>query len=102
MKIRKGDKVKVIAGKDKGRTGKVERVYNKKMKVLIPSINIYKKHVKKNDQLPKGGVVDLPRPIGVEKVMIICPKCKQPSRIKMKVIKNKKVRICAKCSNPLK
>ncbi|MFQ5452072.1 MAG: 50S ribosomal protein L24, partial [Candidatus Paceibacterota bacterium] len=67
MKIRKGDKVRVMAGKDKGRTVKVERVYKKQKKVLLPEINIYKKHVKKSDKLPQGGVVELPRPLEVSK-----------------------------------
>lgn len=97
MKIKKGDKVKVIAGKDKGRDGKVEKVYKKQNKVLLPGINIYKKHIKKNEKMPKGGVVELPRPIDISKIMLICPTCNKPSRIGYKIEKNKKIRICKKC-----
>ena len=97
MKIKKGDKVKVIAGKDKGRDGKVEKVYKKQNKVLLPGINIYKKHIKKNEKMPKGGVVELPRPINISKVMLICPTCNKPSRTGYKIEKNKKIRICKKC-----
>src|SRR5689334_21840865 len=94
MKLKKGDKVKVIAGKDKGRDGVVDRVYGKSNKVLINGINVYKRHVKKNDQLPQGGVVDLPRPIDVAKVMFICPKCGKESKLGYVVEKGKKSRIC--------
>lgn len=97
MKIKKGDKVRVIAGKDKGRDGKVEKVYRKQNKVSLPGINIYKKHIKKNEKMPKGGVVELPRPIDISKIMLICPTCSKPSRVGYKIEKNKKIRICKKC-----
>lgn len=97
MKIKKGDKVKVIAGKDKGRDGKVEKVFKKQGKVVLPGINIYKKHIKKNEKMPKGGVVELPRPIDISKIMFICPTCSKTSRIGYKFEKNKKIRICKKC-----
>ncbi len=75
MKIKKGDKVKVITGKDAGREAIVEKVYRKNNKVLLPKINIYKKHIKKNEKMPQGGVVEVPRPMDVAKVMLICSKC---------------------------
>lgn len=98
MKIRKGDKVKIIAGKDKGREGKVERVYLKQNKILIEGINLYKKHIKKSDKVPQGGVVEIPRPLFMAKVMLICPKCKKTTRVGYKVEKGKKFRICKKCN----
>ena len=99
MKILKGDNIKVIYGKDKGRKGKIERVYKKQNKVLIEGINIYKKHVKKSEQTPQGGVVDIPRPINISKVMLICPKCSKPTRVSIKREKNKKKRVCKKCKS---
>ncbi len=99
MKIKKGDKVKVIYGKDRGREGKVERVYKNSRRVLIPGINIYKKHVKKSDQFPQGGVVELPRPLDVSKVMFVCPKCKSPARLGYDFKGDRKVRICKKCGS---
>jgi large subunit ribosomal protein L24 len=99
MKIKKGDTVIVIAGKDKGRQGKVERVYRKENKVLIPEINLYKRHIKKNEKMPQGGVVSLPRPIPTAKVMLICPLCKKPTRVGYRIEKNKKFRICKKCDS---
>jgi large subunit ribosomal protein L24 len=101
MKIRKGDKVKVIAGKDKGRDGVVDRVYTKTDQVLISNINMYKKHVKKNDQMPQGGVVDLPRPLDAAKVMLLCPKCNNMTRVGYEVVKGKKQRVCKKCSSKI-
>jgi large subunit ribosomal protein L24 len=99
MKINKGDKVKIITGKDKGRQGVVEKVYKKQNKVTIPGINIYKKHIKKNEKMPQGGVVELPRPISLSKVQIICPKCGKITRIGYEVKKGKKNRICKKCKS---
>lgn len=99
MKIRKGDKVKIIAGKDKNRQGKVEKVYRKQNKVLILGINIYKKHIKKSEKFPQGGVVEIPRPIDVSKVMLICPHCGKTTRVEFVVEKNKKKRRCKKCQS---
>lgn len=101
MKIRKGDKIKIIAGKDKGREGKVEKVYLKSNRVLIPNINIYKRHVKKNEKMPQGGIVDVPRPVDVSKVMLICLKCGKITRVGYKMEKNKKVRVCKKCDSKI-
>ncbi len=101
MKIKKGDKIKVVAGKDNGREGTVEKVYEKKNAVLVPGINLYKKHVRKNDQLPQGGVVEIPRALDIAKVMLICPKCKKATRVGYQVEKGVKTRICKKCKSAL-
>lgn len=101
MKIKKGDQVKIISGKDKGREGQVERVYAKSGKLVVPGVNIYKKHIKKNEKLPQGGVVDLPRPLLMNKVMLVCPKCKKMTRVGYIIEKNKKVRICKKCQSKI-
>ncbi len=99
MKIKKGDKVRVIYGKDEGREGVVEKVYRKSGKVLIPGINIYKKHIKKNEKMPQGGVVEVPRALHVAKVMLICPRCKKLTRVGFELTKTKKFRICKECKN---
>jgi len=99
MKIKKGDKIKVIYGKDKGREGVAERVYPKGNKLLIQGINIYKKHIKKNEKIPQGGIVEVPRPLSAAKLMLICPKCGKTTRVGYAVEKGKKFRICKKCSN---
>ncbi len=99
MKLRKGDKIKIIAGKDNGREGSIEKVYVKQGKILVPNINIYKKHVKKNEQMPQGGVVEIPRSLDVAKVMLICPKCHKMTRVGYEIKGKMKNRVCKKCKS---
>ncbi len=99
MKIRKGDKIIVISGKDAGRQGTVDRTYPKQQKILVTGINIAKKHIKKSEQTPQGGVADVPRSIQVSNVLLVCPKCKKHSTVGYKVEKGKKTRICNKCKS---
>lgn len=101
MKLKKGDKVKVIAGKDKGREGTIERVYVKTETVIIPGVNLYKKHVKKNEQMPQGGVVELPRQLNASKIMLVCPKCGKTTRVGYELKGDKKNRICKKCKSQI-
>ena len=102
MKFKKGDTVKITIGKDKGREGKIEKIIPKKAKVVIPGINIYKKHVKANLTADgKGGIFELARPIDVAKIAIICPNCKKVTRIGFKIEKDVKIRVCRKCGKGL-
>lgn len=101
MKIKKGDKIRVITGKDKGREGVIERVYRKSKKVLVQGINLFKRHLKKSEQAPQGGIVNIPRPILISKVMLVCPKCGKTTRVGFKLEKNKKFRICKKCQSKI-
>ncbi len=101
MKFKKGDKIKIISGKDKGKEGKIEKVYKKSNKILIPGINLYKRHIKKNEKLPQGGIIDIPRPFEASKAMLICSKCNKITRIGYKLEKEKKVRICKKCQSKI-
>jgi len=101
MKIKKGDKVKIIYGKDKNREGVIEKVYRKSEKVLIANINVSKKHVKKNEKMPQGGIVEVPRPLNISKVKLICPKCGKATKIGYKIEKNKKFRVCRKCDSKI-
>lgn len=101
MKIKKGDKIKVMAGKDQGRDGIVERVYSKKDSVLVTGVNLFKKHIKKNEKMPQGGVVEVPRPLNVSNIMIICPSCKKTTRIGYQIKNGKKIRVCKKCESKI-
>ena len=102
LKFKLGDSVKITMGKDKGREGKIEKVFPKKAKVLIPGVNIYKKHVKANLTVDgKGGVFELPRPMDVAKIAIICPSCKKQTRAGFEVKNGKKVRVCKKCGKEM-
>jgi large subunit ribosomal protein L24 len=101
MKIKKGDKVKILIGKDKGRAGEVVLSFPKKRTVLISGLNLFKKHIKSTPQT-KGGIVEKERPLGVSKVMLICPSCKKTIRVKYQIDKSgSKYRICPKCKSLL-
>ncbi len=100
LKFKVGDTVKITTGKDKGRTGKIERILPKKKLALIPGINIYKKHVKGNPG-QKGGIFDIPRPLPFSKFTIVCPSCKKETRIGLKKVGEEKVRVCKKCKKEL-
>ena len=91
----------VIAGRDKDQEGVVDRVYTGSNKVVAPGVNLYKKHVKKSEKMPQGGVVEVPRPIDVSKVMLRCPKCTKLTRVGYEVVKGKKSRICKQCKSKL-
>ena len=97
MKLKKGDKVVVIAGKDKGKKGKIERVFPKESKILIPGINVFKRHLKRKDEKHPGGIVEISKPLPVGKVALICPKCGQKTRVGYKIVANEKLRVCKKC-----
>jgi len=101
MKLQKGDQVKIVTGKDKGKEGKVERVFTKENKVLIPDVNQYKKHIKAKTQNQKSEIITITKPLPVSSVALICPKCKKQTRVGYIVDKDKKVRICRKCSAKL-
>lgn len=100
IKFKTNDQVKVTAGKDKGRTGKIEKIYPKEGLVLLPEINMYKKHVKGMGEV-KGGVYNLPRPLPLAKIALICPNCKKETRIGFRMIGAEKVRFCKKCNKEI-
>jgi len=100
IKFKKGDSVKITGGKDKGREGKIESIFPKDDKALIPGINMYKKHVKGYGE-QKGGIYDLPRPIDFSKIALLCPKCKKITRVGFKYAGDQKVRFCKKCKKEI-
>lgn len=97
MKIKKGDKVKILLGKDAGKTGKVDRVLVKEDKVLVGGLNLYKKHQKARGQNQPAGIVSLSRPMTASKVAVICSKCNQITRLGYQITGKEKIRICKKC-----
>ncbi|EQB8400700.1 50S ribosomal protein L24 [Listeria monocytogenes] len=96
MHIKKGDKVKVITGKDKGKSGKVLAAFPKKDRVLIEGINMVKKHTKPSNINPQGGILNVEAPIHVSNVMLIDPKTGEPTRVGYEVKGDKKVRVAKK------
>jgi large subunit ribosomal protein L24 len=99
-KLKKDDTVRVIAGKDKGKTGRVLRLKLDKGRVLIEGINIVKKAKKPRSQQDRGGIVEIEAPVSLSNVMIVCKKC-GPTRIGYKVDGDKKTRVCKKCGEAL-
>jgi large subunit ribosomal protein L24 len=101
MRLRKGDTVLVISGKDRGKTGLVERVYPRLLKLTVAGINIQKKHLRPSRRNPKGGVIEVPAPLALSKVMLLCPSCGKPTRVGMVVTKAGKERFCKRCQKPI-
>ena len=97
MKLHKGDEVKIIGGKDAGKTGTIEKVFTKENKVVVPGVNQYKRHQKARMQGQSSEIVTITKPLPVAQVALLCPKCKQQTRVGYKVEKGKKVRVCRKC-----
>jgi len=103
MKIKKNDSVKVIKGKDKGKKGKVLKVFPKEGKIIVEGINLLVKHVRPKKEREKGQRIQFPAAMDISKVMLVCPRCNKTTRVGYKVVpktetkKRKKVRICKKC-----
>ncbi|MDD3735045.1 MAG: 50S ribosomal protein L24 [Candidatus Pacebacteria bacterium] len=103
MKIKKGDQVLIIVGKDKGRKGKVLKSFPKENKIVVEGLNLIKKHQKPRKQGEKGQVLNVAAPLDVSNVKILCPRCGKPTRVGYKLVsikgKSKKNRICKKCNS---
>jgi len=105
MKIKKGDKVKILAGKDKGKIGKVLQVFESANRASIEGLNLLVKHMRPRKQGEKGQRIEFPAPMNLSNVILVCTKCDKPTRVGYKYLEvtkndikqNKKVRICKKC-----
>jgi len=105
MKIKKGDKVKILAGKDKGKTGKVLQIFSSSNRASIEGLNLLIKHMRPRKQGEKGQRIEFPAPLDLSNVILVCSACDRPTRVGYKyieIVKNdikqkKKVRICKKC-----
>jgi large subunit ribosomal protein L24 len=98
MKIRKDDNVLVIAGKDKGKSGKVRFSYPEKKQVIIDGVNFIKKHSKARGAARQAGIIDLEAPVHISNVMLICNKCNKPSRTGFRKLEDgRRVRFCRSC-----
>ncbi|MBN1494408.1 50S ribosomal protein L24 [Candidatus Peregrinibacteria bacterium] len=101
MKVKTNDNVIVIAGKNRGKSGKILRTMEKEKKIVVEKINLITKHIKKTQQKP-GSKIQHEAPIDVSNVMVICPNCKKATRVGYKILENgKKQRVCKKCKESL-
>lgn len=101
MKIKKDDTVKILLGKDRGKTGKLLRVFAKEGKILVEGINMYKRNIRKTGQ-HEGGIIDLTKPINISNAQLVCPNCKKDTRVSYKIENGIKNRICKKCQEVIK
>lgn len=101
--LKKNDMVSVMAGKERGKSGKVLRIDIKKGYAIVEKLNIVKRHKKPDNQMRQGGIIERESPIRISNLMLICDKCGKPVRVRVKRVENesKKVRICAKCNSEL-
>lgn len=97
-KIKKGDKVQVLLGKDRGKSGQVVRVLSDLSKVLVEGVNLYKRHVKKQKDV-EGGIIELAKVVDISNVALVCPNCNKPTRVGFDISEGgkTKARICKKC-----
>ena len=97
MRIKTGDTVKILSGKDRGKTGKITHVFVKDNRVVVEGVNVRKKHMRPKKQGQAGQVIQMPMPVDESTAMLVCSACGKPTRIERKIIGNKKARICKKC-----
>ena len=97
MKIKKGDNVLVVSGKDRGKKGKVLRAFPREAKIMVEGVNVHKKHVRAKRAGQKGQIVEMPSVFSVSNVKLLCLKCGKTTRIGYKVDGKKKSRVCKKC-----
>lgn len=99
MKIRKDDTVLVVAGKDRGKKGKVRFAYPDDERILVEGINFIKGHVRAGKEVKQAGIIEREETIHISNVMLVCSKCNQPTRVGFRFLKDgKKVRVCHTCS----
>ena len=99
--VKKGDRVKVIAGRSRGKVGDVLRVLPAEQRVVVAGVNVIKRHTKPSNKQPRGGILEITKPLPAGKVALICPNCKKPTRIGYQLGKAK-ARVCRKCGNTIK
>jgi large subunit ribosomal protein L24 len=102
MHVQRDDNVKVLAGRDRGKTGRVIRVFPAEGRALVEKVNMVKRHTRPNQQVPQGGIVEKESALHVSNLMVVCGKCGKPTRIAHKRLTDgTKVRACKKCGEHL-
>ena len=101
MKLKRGDEIIVVKGKDKGRKGKIEKVITKENMVLVPGVNLYKKHYKSRIQTKPSEIIEITKPFPIGNVLLICPNCHKPTRVGFRIDNKEKIRICKKCNKKI-
>jgi len=97
MKLKKGDQVIIIKGKDRKRKGKILKVLPENNKIVIEGLNLKKKHLRPRKEGEKGEIIEMPTPLSLFNVRLLCPRCKKPTRVSYIIRDGKKYRLCKKC-----
>ena len=99
LHVKKDDLVMIVAGKDKGKSGKVLRVLPEKERVLVENINLIKRHTRPSQTNSEGGIIEKEAPVAISNVQLLCPGCSKPARTGIKVLEDgSKARFCKKCN----
>jgi large subunit ribosomal protein L24 len=102
FKIRKGDKVQLMRGKDKGKTGKVLEINFAENRAIVEGLNLVKKHMRRRSENEPGGIKDVPSPIKLSNIALFCPNCSRGRRVAVKRMEDKsRLRVCKKCQQPI-
>ena len=101
MSIRKGDRVKVIAGKDKGKESRVLRAYPEKQRLVVEGVAMIKKAQRPTNKAPQGGILEVEGTVHVSNVMLLCPSCSEATRIGRKRVGGARIRVCKKCGREI-
>lgn len=102
MKVAKDDTILVISGDDRGKMGKVLRVFPRKQRLLVEGVNFIKRHTRPSQTNPKGGIVEKEAPINISNVMVVCPKCNVPTKVGTKTLEDgRRTRLCKQCGEIL-
>jgi large subunit ribosomal protein L24 len=102
LTIRQGDRVRVIAGKDKGKESRVLKVHPEKERVVVEKVNMVKKAQRPTQRQPQGGLLEIEGTIHVSNLMLMCPSCAQPTRVgRRRTEDGTRVRVCKKCGNDI-
>lgn len=102
LKLKRKDVVMMMTGRDKGKSGEITRVLPAADQVIVEGIGVVKRHTKPSNKNPRGGILDITKPVSVSKVALICPACKKPTRIGYQINNGHKERICRKCKAVVK
>jgi large subunit ribosomal protein L24 len=102
LRPKKGDRVLLIAGKDEGKSGKILRVLPSRSRVLVEGLNLVKRHARPTQKTKQGGIIEQEVSLHISNVMLICPNCNKPTRMRIDILKDgTKIRICHKCHEPI-
>lgn len=101
LHVRKGDLVRVLAGKDRGKQGRIMRVFPERKRVLVEKLNMLKRHQRPTQKLVKGGIIEKEGPLHISNVMLVCPSCTAGIRPRHEVFQEKSIRVCRKCNEQI-